>query len=233
MRVGHLAEFASQYVRLARESERRDVAAITEPQAMTRSAQEKFNRTLARMDSVLDEHARQHEARLAEAEAVREAERIQRQRDNFEQRREIAARYDAAFASFGVAAPEAADDEGPGRYRARLFNRLARKLPQGHDLAQIRADDLGSQPIVLDNFERMLLEAAKAEGLAPSEGNLPANGDLVERARVDSATGTKHLDFYGKEPFIKGLSQGGRRVLRVLDPKTQNVLMGPPFHSAR
>ena len=49
-------------------------------------------------------------------------------------------------------------------FRKCLFNRLARKLPPDHDRAQLRADDLGSQPIVFDNFESELIKAATAEG---------------------------------------------------------------------
>jgi len=58
-------------------------------------------------------------------------------------------------------------------FRKRLFNRLARRLPSGHDLADVRADDLGSQPVVSTISRRMLLDAAKVEGASPSFENLP------------------------------------------------------------
>jgi hypothetical protein len=57
-----------------------------------------------------------------------------------------------------------------------LFNRLARRLAPDHELSSIRADDLGSQPVVFDNFEALLLQAAVAEGASPSEANLPPDG---------------------------------------------------------
>jgi hypothetical protein len=46
--------------------------------------------------------------------------------------------------------------------RRLVLNDLAQqaraRVPPDHKLASIRADDRGSQPIVLDNFEAMLLE---------------------------------------------------------------------------
>ena len=97
-------------------------------------------------------------------------------RDDAERRRLIAERYDDSFRAFGTEVPAAVDDEAPAAYRRRLFNRLARKLAPDHELAQIRADDVSGQPIVFDNFEAMLLDAAKAEGERPSTENCQATG---------------------------------------------------------
>src|SRR5271170_1813633 len=75
-------------------------------------------------------------AALASKEAEREEARRHRQRDNMHERNEIASRYDASFAAFGTTVPQAADDEPASRYRARLYNMLARKLAPDHDLAR-------------------------------------------------------------------------------------------------
>ena len=124
--------------------------------------------------------------------------------------------------------PAPVDDEAPAAYRRRLFNRLARKLSP-HELAEIRADDVSTSPVVMDRFEAMLLEAAQAEGLTPSLDNLPDDGSMLMRTRTDEDTGFKSNNFYGKRSFIADLSRAGQRVLRVLNPKDGTVLFGPPF----
>jgi hypothetical protein len=138
---------------------------------------------MKRLDRIINRRVGEEEAALKRADADLEVARRQRQRDNAEARRLIAQTYDDAFRSFGVTTPEPADDEAPSAFRKRLFNRLARRLPPDHDLAQIRADDLGSQPIVFDNFETELIKAATAEGASPSFENLPSDGSLVARHR--------------------------------------------------
>jgi hypothetical protein len=129
--------------------------------------------------------------------------------------------------------PEPADDESAGAYRRRLFNRLARKLASDHELANVRADDVSSQPIVFDNFEKMLLDAAKAEGASPSLDNLPPSGELMERHRTDSDTGMKINEFFGRESFIKSMGLPGRRVVNIRNPKDNTVLWGRPLEQAR
>ena len=73
------------------------------------------------------------------------------------------ARYDDSFAAFDVQTPVPVDGEHPEKYRIRLFNRLVRKLPEGHAWSDTRADDLPLGP-AMDNIEAMVLEAAKQEG---------------------------------------------------------------------
>ena len=82
--------------------------------------------------------------------------------------------------------PEAADDEAPSRYRARLFNRLATRLPSDHDLAQLRADDLGSQPIVFDNFEAELIKLRRLK----ANGQAPIICPMTDRSSRDTAPTT-------------------------------------------
>jgi hypothetical protein len=195
------------------------------------SATARFDETISRLDSVLDRSMRRVEAVEARIDAEREDARRQRMRDNAEQRREIQATYADAFQSFGTEVPMPVDDEAPARYRSRLFNRLARRLASGHELADIRADDVSSSPVVFDNFEKMLLQAATAEGLKPSEANLPDNG-LISRTRVDDM-GEKQIHWYGKRSFIADLGRPGRPVERIVDRKTGNAIWGRPFSQAR
>jgi hypothetical protein len=132
------------------------------------TAQNRLDSTMSRLDSVLDQQLARLERVEAQQAAEREEARRVRMRDAMHERVEIGSRYDSAFRSFGSEVPAPVDDESPSRYRARLYNRLARRLSPDHKLASVRADDISAQPIVLDRFEQMLLDAAKAEG-APSE----------------------------------------------------------------
>jgi hypothetical protein len=209
----------------ARDSEREDVEAF--PMA-TSAQQARLDEILSRADGLLYQRLKREEEEQARADASLEEARRKRQRANAEARRLIAETYDDAFASFGVEVPMAVDDEAPSAYRSRLFNRLARRLPPGHELADIRADSISHEQVVFDNFERMLLRAAMAEGKTPSHANLPDDGTLIARNRVDSETGEKHV-WYGRESFIKDIGRPGHRVLRIIDPKTRSMLFGAPL----
>jgi hypothetical protein len=191
-----------------------------------------FQAKMDRLDALLDQRLRREEAEQARADASLEDARRQRQRANAEARREIQATYADAYRSFGTEVPAPVDDESPTAFRKRLFNRLARKLPPDHDLAQLRADDLGSQPIVFDNFEIELIKAATAEGASPSFENLPDDGSLVARHRTDSATGERMTEFFGRESFIKSMGREGRRVLHIKNPASGAVLWGRALETA-
>ena len=193
------------------------------------TAQNRLDSTMSRLDDVLDSQLRRLEKIEAQHAAEREAARAQRARDNAEARRGIQARYDSAFRSFGSETPMPVDDEGPLAYRSRLYNRLARRLSPDHKLAAIRADDLGNQPQVFDNFEEMLLDAAKAEGERPSQENLPTDGTIIARTRTDSDTGSKVTEFFGRESFIKDFTRPGRKVMRLIDPNSRTVVWGRPL----
>jgi hypothetical protein len=196
------------------------------------AVQERFNATLSRADDLLVERLRREEAELARADAARADAARAKARDDAEKRRQIASTYDDAFRSFGTTVPEAADDESPAAYRRRLFNRLARKLAADHELASVRADDVSSQPIVFDNFERMLLDAAKAEGERPSIENLPDDGTLISRTRVDDM-GEKSINWYGRESFIKQMGREGRRLAAIRNPRDNTIIWGRQLQQAR
>ena len=101
-----------------------------------------------------------------------------------------------------------------------------------HELSSIRADDLGGQGIVLDYFERMLLDAAQAEGERPSIDNLPPSGEMVGRHRVDDM-GAKTTEFFGRESFIKSTGREGRRVAYIRNPRGNSIIWGRQLQQAR
>jgi hypothetical protein len=169
---------------------------------------EAAERRLARM---VNRRADEEEAQLRQDAAERRALEAAKAREDAERRREYQVLYADAFASHGSLVPAPIDDEPVGRYRKRLFDSLQNKLPPSHDLAQIRSDDLTSS-IARTNFEQMLLQAAVAEGATPSRDNLPRDGSMVSRVRVDDDSGQRRTEFYGRESFIKQLSRPGRKV---------------------
>jgi hypothetical protein len=188
------------------------------------TASNRLDSTISWLDAVLDQQTSRLEAVEARAALERDFARAQRMREAAEARREIQSNYADAFRAFGTETPAPVDDEAPSAYRRRLFNRLVRKLPPDHKLAAIRADDLGSQPIVLDNFEGMLLEAAAAEGASPSEANLPPDGTIIMRVRSDENTGGKFNEFFGTTSFIKEMGREGRKVAAIVDRRTGQAI---------
>jgi hypothetical protein len=180
-----------------------------------------------RLDTIINRRMGEEEAALKREDDAREDARRAKMRDNAEARCLIALTYDDAF-RFGVTTPEPADDEAPAAFRKRLFNVLARKLPPEHDLAQLRADDLGSQPIVFDNFETELIKAATAEGASPSFENLPDDGSLVARHRTDDM-GQRVTEFYGRRSFIADMGRPGRQVERMVDRNSGQTIWGELF----
>jgi hypothetical protein len=187
----------------------------------------KVDGVLRRADALLEQRLRRDEEEQRRADAALEAARRQKARSYAEGCREYAARYDDSFASFSVQTPQPVDGEHPEKYRIRLFNRLARKLPEGHEWGSTRADDLPLGP-AMDRIEEFVLAAAKAEGERPSAENLPEDG-IIMRTRTDANTGSRFNEFYGRESYIKQMGRPGRRVERIVDRRTGNVIFGKPF----
>ena len=69
---------------------------------------------------------------------------------------------------------------------------------------------------MFDNFEALIIEAAKREGAKPSIDNLPSDGTMVARHRSDD-TGTRFTEFFGRESFLKSMGREGRRVAAIYD----------------
>lgn len=198
----------------------------------TTSAQARIDASMQRLDHVIHQRLRREEQALAAENADHLRANAQQAREDAERRRMVASKFDDAFAAFSTETPQARDDEPPGDYRRRLFERLRRRLPDSHDLANIRADELPSGQAYL-NFERMVIDAAKAEGERPSYDNLPPSGELISRVRTDEDTGAKATHFYGRRSFIADLSRPAQHVVRVCDPRTQNILWGAPLDRVR
>ena len=194
------------------------------------STQGRLAETLSRADEVLRKRLKLEQAQLEAEDAARADEARDKARADVEKRRMVAAKFDDAFRAFSVETPQARDDESPGQYRRRLFSRLQRKLPDSHDLVDIRADDLPSGQAYL-NFEQMIIDAAKAEGERPSEANLPRDGSLIARNRVDDATNAKWTEYFGRRSFVADLTRPGRRVARIVHP-THGAIWGAPFSKA-
>jgi hypothetical protein len=81
-----------------------------------------FQAKMDRLDAIINR-------RVGEEEAALKCEDARQRRS----RRLIAQTNDDAYRALQVTTPKAADDESPSRYRARLFNGLARRLPPVHD----------------------------------------------------------------------------------------------------
>jgi hypothetical protein len=133
--------------------------------------------------------------------------------------------------AFGTEVPAPIDDEPPSRYRARLFNRLTRRLPGSHEWANTRADDIPLGP-AMDTIERLVLAACQQEGQRPSIDNLPSDGSLVPRHRTDSATGERMTEWFGTRSFIADMSRKGRPVERIVDRRSNSVIWGKPLSQA-
>jgi hypothetical protein len=176
-----------------------------------------------RLDSLLERRLANQEDEQRRADASLEEARRQRQRANAEARREIQATYADAFQSFGTEVPAPVDDEAVPRYRARLFNRLVRRLPEGHEWQSVRADEIPLGP-AMDTIERLVIEACKLEGANPSYDNLPSDGSLVARHRVDADTGSKVTEFFGRRSFLADMGRPGRRVAKIMDRRTGQAI---------
>jgi hypothetical protein len=184
-----------------------------------------------RMDSILSQHERRERQRLAEEDAEQERAAAEKARWTAERKREIQASYADSFNALGSECPMPADDETPGRFRRKLYDRLRRKLAPGHELANIRSDEIAVSPEVFSNFESRLFEAARQEAEHPSPENLPVDG-MVMRTRIDRDTGEKQIHWHGQKSFIADLSRRGRKVTRIVHPPSMSVLWGQPFSKA-
>ena len=189
--------------------------------------QDRINSSTRRINTLLgDIEAREAAQRRAER-AEREREAADRARaDSLKHIRDLRLKYDV-YRDFGTLAPPAVEGERPGAYRQRLYEGLRRRLPSDHDLAQVYADDVPAD--AARQFEKMMFDAARAEAAKPSAANLPPSGELVRRDLVDPMSGQRTIGWHGRESFIKQLGRESARVVRILDPKTQNVLHGLPF----
>jgi hypothetical protein len=196
----------------------------------------KVARAADRRASLTERESDRLERMLARADASDAAEEEQERRDRARRWDESCARhqakFDAAFEKFGERAPARIADESPAKYRRRMFDALKRKLPGDSDLAAVDPQELGSD--LIEKFENMLIESAGNEAEEPSEGNLPDDvyDPRAKRERMDSM-GQRRTEWLARESFIAQMSRPGRRVARIINPVTGDVLWGTPYPSAR
>jgi hypothetical protein len=198
------------------------------------AAEDRINRSMNRFDLVSGALAMRLQQQIradAAAEAEEERDRLRR---NAERCRQLQERYDSSFAAFGKRSPPPKADAKPRSYRTDLFRTAAAMLPSTNELTKLTRDDLEDLPNgAFTNFENDLIEALAAEGEKPSRENTPADGSLIARHRTDDATGLRSTEWYGRRSFIADMGRPGRRVLRIVNPKTGDVLLGRPFPSVR
>jgi hypothetical protein len=196
---------------------------------------DRVDRVGRRVDLVVDTHferARRDAAAMRRTDAAdRDAEERER-RDKARRWGESCARtqakYDEQFQRFGEKAPARIADETPKRYRRRMFSALKDKLPDHHDLARVKADELDSD--IIDQFEQMLFDAVQREAEQPSGSNVAETvDDPRARREITDDAGVKKVTWAAKESFIKSLNRSGRRVARIIDPVKGRVILGAPF----
>jgi hypothetical protein len=129
----------------------------------------------------------------------------------------LAAAYNDSFAGLNAQAPPPAADEAPGTYRRRLFSLLQSRLSPRHELYGLDPNQMDRDAITV--FERDLHEAAKREADTPSYDNLPRDGLMIERHRVDPNTNLRTTEFYGRRSFIADMGLPGQLVTAFNDTK--------------
>ena len=195
------------------------------------SMTEELRRAEKRLAAMVDARADEAEASARADRAERAMTERERAREDAERRREIGAQYAPAFDGFGTLTPPPLENERPGAYRKRLYEHLRHRLPSTHELSALRADDIPAGPAVR-NFEQMLIDAAVAEGSAPSFENLPRDGSMISRTRTDPDSGQKRTEYYGRRSFIHDFSMQPLKVHRIINPRTREILFGPAFPTA-
>jgi hypothetical protein len=193
---------------------------------------DKINATSRRVDALTDVAYLRAKRDLAQMRADdRETENWRRSqmRRDAENCRKHQARYDAVFAAHGQTTPAPLGDEPPGDYRRRLLQNLISKLPSDHEWSGASADSLNSEAIKA--AEPQILEAAKREGESPSGENRPDSvySPGARRERIDPNTGQRVIEWHAKRSFIADEPRSVRRVLRIQNPNTGQVLIGPAY----
>ena len=127
----------------------------------------------------------------------------------------------------------ARSDEWSGQFERRLLKNLQRRLSPSSELADPGLLD-GVPRNAMGNFRDMIRSEAGREAYKPSHDNLPLTVDDA-RARFETTnpdTGARQIEWRAQESFIKQMSQPPFTVVRIVDPRTQNVLYGRPFDKA-
>ena len=121
-------------------------------------------------------------------------------------------RLDNGLRDIGERAPAPVLGQSPNDYRRETLRKVKLHHLQNHELYKINVRGLPDE--VLDNFETMIINAAKSE--LRNNNNVPP-GTL---RRVDTLDQTGRLsctEFYG-ESFVKSMGRPGRKVVAFLAP---------------
>jgi hypothetical protein len=190
----------------------------------TAAMQRRVDDVIARADDVLRRRLERERDQLEREDAAQRRADAAKAREDADECRRVAEKYDGSFRGFGVETPQARDGEDPQSFRHRLFRRLLRRLPDDHELQGVEPSELPE--IALDNLEQLLIGETAREAASPSEANLPSDGSMIMRTRVDSDTGEKQIHWHGKRSFIADLGRQGRRVRAIVDRNSGQAIWG-------
>jgi hypothetical protein len=188
---------------------------------------------LDKIDSMLNNLTRrlaraESEDAAARADAI-EAAKAKRARKEREQLATVSAenvdfqaRCDGVLSKYGVAAPPAIAGETSIQYRRRLLDHVRARLPSQHQLYRMPLDDLDEEALPV--FADSIISAAEAAVF--DRASVPP-GALLPRDISDPVTGMKVTGFVG-ESYIKSMPKPSRKLIRLIDPTSGRVLIGPP-----
>jgi hypothetical protein len=191
----------------------------------------RIDRSMGQLDAATAAMLRDQVRADATAREVAEEQRRDRLRRHQDACKAHQVRYDEAFSLFGKKAPMPAADAFPGDYRRSLFRIGQSILPPEHELVD------GLDPDLLDTstikaFEPQLLAALADEAEVPSESNLPKDGSMIVRHRMDDSTGQRVTRYYGRRSFIHDFCGPVQRIVSF-NGKDGTVLWPPEAHAAR
>ncbi len=209
--------------------------------ASIEDVRQRFDQAIDRLDRMaaqFDDHLAERHRREAEAWRADDAERSRHERDqayaDAAECQSIRAAYSPFFEAFRVEPPPPSDDADPKRYERKLVARLARRLPEDHE---IKPGDHHWQSYGDSTFAglaKLVLRAVVEEAERPSYGNTniaPGKRDpmgFIVREKVDPM-GSRRTEFYGDseaDSFIRKLSIPGRRVVINTPTKATGGLWG-------
>jgi hypothetical protein len=193
-----------------------------------------------RANATLDRVTRRLESYEADQRRADEADQRSQAMVDAEKRVELQARFDPIFQSYGERAPMPAADDSPVSYHRQLLRQVQqrlspaddRKLPSANsvtvgEIARLPVSDLTRT--AREAFGPMFEEAAAVQAKKPHVSTLPPEGQFVTRHVVDNMTGQHAIEYHGRRSFIADMNRPGRRVERLMNPNTGQVLIGPPF----
>ena len=194
---------------------------------------QRFDQAIDRLDRMaaqFDDHLAERHRREAEQWRADDAEQSRIERDqaytDAAECQSIRAAYSPFFEAFKVEPPAPSDNADPRRYERKLVARLARRLPEDHELKPGDHRWQGYGDSTFAGLAKLVLKAVVEEAERPSYGNTriaPGKRDqmgFVERQRV-GPMGERRIEFYGDDEadsFIRKLSVPGKRVV-IADPR--------------